>query len=250
MFFIYGWGQKSKSWKVSLENQEKALICTYKYFSLFFLPWVVHAKWQLMGQDRREDQTLPYAKVKELFPEKTPGLGIFRRFMLPIVFASLIGLVVLIGVLAPTSDTAEVRSNSQILQASRYTITDEEIDQMARTATEDEFADLLSKYNDYDKAWEMIMLRAEYKYFPSMKEKYALRGDQIQQDLQLTAYSLDDYFADTDNVLYEGQVDETKQIATLAKQVGQKTVYQVVEYETGEDGEDVILDYYTSDKRP
>jgi hypothetical protein len=78
MFFgIFGWGKKSRNWPLS---GDKAIVATWSYFSINFIgfTWGVH--WFIVGNNRSEDQEIPYSEVQRLFPQNTPRLTTLEQY--------------------------------------------------------------------------------------------------------------------------------------------------------------------------
>lgn len=84
---FFGWGKKSDAWKI---NDEKHLMVSWSYFHIFWCPLAFSVQWHLIGDKRSEDITISYEKVKEMFPNNTPSLNIWRRYGLLLVIGGLV----------------------------------------------------------------------------------------------------------------------------------------------------------------
>jgi hypothetical protein len=80
MFLFFGWGTKSKFWK--LENA--TLVCKWNYFHLFFLPIAGKKSWYLINENRNEDRELEYQEVMKIKPDAK--IGVFNQYGLLIGF--------------------------------------------------------------------------------------------------------------------------------------------------------------------
>lgn len=99
---IFGWGTKSKMWAV---DNEKTLIVTWKYFSIFFLRlFNYNFTWHLQGNNRSEDRILTEEQVLHLMPKNSPELSIWDRYS---------GWIVLVGFLFFSLVTQIAGSNNQ-----------------------------------------------------------------------------------------------------------------------------------------
>lgn len=90
---IFGWGNKSKAWKI---NDIHHLVVSWSYFHIFWCPFASNIKWHIIGDKRSEDATISYEKVKEMFPTNTPKLNIWQRYGLLLV----IGIIVLVSIVS------------------------------------------------------------------------------------------------------------------------------------------------------
>jgi hypothetical protein len=78
MIFI-GWGDKKNSWSVFHNGSMKKVVCKSTYISLFyFFRFVVRKKWYLIAKSSR--RRLTEEELKELFPSKTPRLGLWESY--------------------------------------------------------------------------------------------------------------------------------------------------------------------------
>ena len=84
---IFGWGKKSKIWKI---NDDSHLLAVWKYFHILWCPIGYNVQWHIVGDKRSEDQIVSYEKVKELFPNETPDLNWWQKYGLIYVIAGLI----------------------------------------------------------------------------------------------------------------------------------------------------------------
>lgn len=85
-------GVKEKKWPVSKGGQ---LICRYNYFYVLAsdlgVAW--NLKWYITSVPEQE---ISYERVRELFPNKTPHLGLWERYaliivLMPVIFLMLLG---------------------------------------------------------------------------------------------------------------------------------------------------------------
>lgn len=75
--FIFGWGNKTKSWSV---GNGKELLAKWKYFHILWFPIAGKITWYVIGDNRSEDKIIPYETVKMLIPKGTPHISPWNRF--------------------------------------------------------------------------------------------------------------------------------------------------------------------------
>jgi hypothetical protein len=191
---IYGWGKSSKQWQKMVNGEAKILICSYNYFSLFFfLTIAFNAKWFLAGENRSEDKQLTYTEVKKLFPEKTPRLGIWKRFSLLIVITSLILFGTISAFMAPKTTKPSVSKDEQAAQFL----------QIVKSSSDEDFEKVKAKFSAKEKQ-SLDNLRAMYKAFPELDEQYTKNGEQVKKESERQVLSKDQYYALAENIKTKG----------------------------------------------
>ena len=90
-----GSSRREKSWPTS--NGGK-LICRYKYFYILAndCQAASNIKWYTTDSSGEQEKEITYAQVKQIFPHRTPHLGVWERYAL-ILISVFVLILILFG---------------------------------------------------------------------------------------------------------------------------------------------------------
>ena len=217
MFFIWGWGKKSKAWQILVDSISKQLVCEYTYFSVFFFFQIVFSrKWTLVSENRSEDKILDYTEVQKLIPVNTPKLNIWTRFSLLIAIVFLLFIFISAGLTGKLNGPKSKQTDSKaILSNQNDPRVQAAIDQINKEIEIKQ--SIFPEYQtEFEKNKAQIIDQTEYKnltvdkYYTialQVKEKAKIQQDGFTKALK---YGDDKYF-----VIIVKTVDNRETIQTL-----------------------------------